>query len=200
MRQIRINILITAFILMCIGVVMIYSASSIYALERYKDTFYFLKRHLAFLGIGLLCMFLAMFFDYRLLQKYSKPLLVIALILLALVLIPGIGREVSGARRWFRFKIISFQPSEFANLAMIVYVSDFIIRKGEVIRNSIKGFFPVMCVLGTFAVFILLQPDLGTTVAMSFVVFVMLFVGGVRISYFVSIILAAVPMFYVLVF
>lgn len=199
-RNIRINLFTIAFILICVGIVMIYSASSIYAWERYKDGFFFLKRHISFLLIGSALAFFMMCFDYRKLQKFAKPLLVVSIILLLLVLIPGIGREVSGARRWFRFKMLSFQPSELANLALIIYIADFISRKGNLIKTLWRGFLPPLMVLGLVAVLILVQPDLGTTLAISTAVFVMLFVARTRISYLVSVFLMSIPALYFLVF
>jgi cell division protein FtsW len=179
---------------------MIYSSSSIYAWEKYGDSFYFLKRHLVFLSIGILFTFLAMVVDYRLLRKHARLLLWIAFGLLVLVLIPGLGREISGARRWFRFKFISFQPSEFVNLALIIYMADFICRKGEQIKTLFKGFIPPICILGAVSLLILLQPDLGTTIALGSVVLIMLYIAGVRASYIASLILCSLPMVYILVF
>ncbi|HPL82775.1 MAG TPA: putative lipid II flippase FtsW [Candidatus Omnitrophota bacterium] len=199
-RNIRINLFTVSVILMCIGVIMIYSSSSIYAWEKYKDGFFFLKRHLIFMLIGALCTFIFMAVDYRKLRHIAKPLLFLSLILLVLVLIPGIGREVSGARRWFRFKMISFQPSELANLAIIIYIADFVARKGNLIKTFLKGFLPPVCIFGIFAILILLQPDLGTTVALGFVVLVMLFISGVRPAYILSLILSGLPMLYFLIF
>ena len=199
-RKTRINLLTISVILVCIGIVMIYSSSSIYAWERYGDSFYFLKRHLSFLFVGVVLAFLAMVVDYRLFRKYAHWLIWIALILLVLVLIPGVGREVSGARRWFRFKFISFQPSEFANLALIVYIADFITRKEDKIKILTTGFIPAMSMLAVVVLLILLQPDLGTIIALSSVVLIMLFVGGVRGRYILSLILCSLPVLYFLVF
>ncbi len=198
-RNIRINLFMVTVILVCIGVVMIYSASSIYAQERYKDGFFFLKRHLSFLAIGVVLTFLVMCMDYRKLAKFSKPLLLLALVLLVLVLVPGLGREVSGARRWFRFKFISFQPSEFANLAVIIYIADFISRRKEEIKNFWKGFMPPMAALGLTVVLILIQPDLGTSVALSVVVCIMLFVARVRLSYLLAVVLSSLPILSILI-
>jgi cell division protein FtsW len=199
-RKTRINLLTVSVVLICIGIVMIYSSSSIYAWERYGDSFYFLKRHLSFLAVGLLLCFLAMVVDYRLLKKYSHVMLWIAFFLLVLVLIPGIGREVSGARRWFRFKFISFQPSEFANLALIVYIADFISRKEDKIKMFLEGFVPVICMLGAVVVLIILQPDLGTVIALSGVALIMLYIGGTRGRYIISLFLCSLPALYLLVF
>lgn len=191
--------MITA-VLLCIGIVMIYSASSIYSLEHYKDSMYFLKRHLSFVLVGLLLTVLVMGFDYRLLSRHARPLLAAALIMLVLVLIPGLGREVSGARRWFRLGMISFQPAEFANVVMIVYLSDFICRKQELMRTFSRGILPVMSLLGLMSLLILMQPDLGTTISVCVVVFLMLYISGARLTYLLGLVLAALPALYLLVF
>jgi cell division protein FtsW len=141
-----------------------------------------------------------MIFDYRRLRKLARPLLWLALGLLVLVLIPGVGREVSGARRWFRFGVLSFQPSEFANIAMIIYVADFISRKTNAIRTLRWGLLPIMAVMGALSLLVLMQPDLGTTVALASVVFIMLYVSGVRLTYFATILAASVPALYLLIF
>lgn len=199
-RKITARIFTVVVILVCVGIVMIYSASSIYAWERYKDSLFFLKRHISFLVIGIFLMFLAMSLDYRLFRQHAKPLFILSIFLLILVLVPGIGREVSGARRWFRYKFISFQPSEFANLAMIIYVADFIARKEKVIRGFLRGFLVPVCALGLLVLLILMQPDLGTCVAITVVVLIMLFIGGVRPRYILSMILASLPVLYLLIF
>ncbi|MDD5770974.1 MAG: putative lipid II flippase FtsW [Candidatus Omnitrophica bacterium] len=199
-RKTRINLLTVSVVLLCVGIIMIYSSSSIYAWEKYGDSFYFLKRHLLFLSAGLLFTFLAMVVDYRLMRKHARLLLWVAIGLLVLVLIPGIGKEVSGARRWFRFRFISFQPSEFANLAVIIYISDFICRKGDQIKTLLKGFIPPICVLGGVSLLILLQPDLGTTIALGSVVLIMLYIAGVRPVYIMNLLLCSLPMVYILVF
>jgi cell division protein FtsW len=199
-RKTRINLLTVSVVLVCIGIVMIYSSSSIYAWERYQDSFYFLKRHLSFLCVGVLLAFLAMVIDYRFFRKYAHWLIWIALFLLVLVLIPGVGREVSGARRWFRYKFISFQPSEFANLALIVYIADFIARKEDKMKILVSGFIPAMSMLGAVTLLILLQPDLGTIIALGSVVLIMLFIAGVRGRYILTLILCSLPALYFLVF
>lgn len=200
MRNIRLNIFITTAILICIGIIMIYSASSIYALEKYRDGMFFLKRHLVFISVGLILTFFVMSIDYRILRRYAKPMLVATLILLVSVLIPGLGREVAGARRWFRVGMFSFQPSELMNLVLIIYIADFISRKKSVIRNLWDGFLPVMLILGAVILLILLQPDLGTAVSLGLVVLIMLFLAGTKISYLASIVLLSIPLLYILIF
>jgi len=200
MRSVRLNILITTVILICVGIIMIYSASSIYALERYKDSMFFLKRHLTFVLIGGIATFFIMGVDYRVLKKYARPMLMFSVILLLLVLFPGIGREVAGAKRWFRFGPVSFQPSELMNLVLIIYVADFISRKKNVIGTFWEGFVPVILVLGTVILLILAQPDLGTAVSLGLVIFIMLFLAGTKLKYLAGVFLASLPLLYILIF
>ncbi|MFA6384424.1 MAG: putative lipid II flippase FtsW [Candidatus Omnitrophota bacterium] len=200
MRVLRLNIFMAGMMLICLGIVMIYSASSIYALNQYKDGMFFLKRHLLFVFIGIVATFCAMAFDYRKLKRYARPAMWIAFFLLVLVLVPHIGREVSGARRWFRIKFISFQPSSFACIAMVIYLADFIERKGDFIRTIRWGLAPVMAVLGAMSLLIVVEPDLGTTIAVGAVVFIMLYVSGVRLSYLGAIVLCSIPALYLLIF
>jgi len=199
-RGVRINFFIAAVLLICLGIIMIYSSSSIYAWERYGDSFFFLKRHLSFLLIGVILSFLAMTYNYKKIARISKPLLLVSLILLVLVLIPGIGREVSGARRWFRYKIFSFQPSELATMAVIIYLADFISRRGNMIKEFFRGFLPPMLVLGTVILLILMQPDLGTAFSLGIIVFIMLYISGIRLQYLFSVILASIPALIFLIF
>ncbi len=198
MRNIRISLFMTTFVLICIGVIMIYSASSIYALDRYNDSMYFLKRHLSFVFIGFIISFFLMSIDYKKLRNIARPTMILSIILLVLVLI--IGKEVSGATRWFRLGFFSFQPSELASLGIIIYLADFIARKEQFMSTIQWGLLPPMVVLGTTSLLILMQPDLGTTVSICVVTFIMLYVGGVKFWYLLSLILSAFPPLYFLVF
>lgn len=187
-------------LLIAIGIVMIYSSSAIPSWERYGDSMYFLKRHLVFLLIGLIASFSVMILDYRILQKYSRILLIGSLGLLVLVLVPGIGKEVSGAQRWFRIAGFGFQPSELAHFCLIIYIADFLVRKENFIRDFWHGFIPSMFVLGIAVLLLLMQPDLGSSIAMALVVILMLFIGGLRISHLVLVSLVSLPALAYLVF
>lgn len=200
MRQLRIGILITTIVLICIGVIMIYSSSSIYALENFNDATYFLKRHLLFLCIGAMLSLVALGIDYKRLKNISRPLLIFSILLLVLVLIPGISHSISGAQRWFRFGRFSFQPSELANVVLIVYVADFISRKQNLMHDFSRGYLPVILVTGLICGLVLLQPDLGTALAIFIVVGLLLYIGGVSVSYLVFTLLAFLPLLYVMIF
>ena len=199
MRQLRINILVITTILICIGLVMIYSTTSIYAQEKFNDGMFFLKRHLLFLFIGcLLCLFI-LYIDYKVLKRFSKPLLMLMLILLVLVLVPGIGYSVSGAQRWFRFGRFSFQPSEMANVVLIVYIAGFINRKQNQMGDFLNGYLPVILVSSLTSGLILLQPDLGTALAIFFVAALLIYIGGTPISYLIFTLLGSLPLLYIMI-
>lgn len=201
MRKIRISLLMIVFILIAVGVVMIYSTTAIYGWQKYNDSAYFLKRHLLFIFLGLLCSLAVMSFDYRILSKYAKVLLLISLLSLIFLQIPGISREIAGAKRWFRLFGFSFQPSEFSNLAVIIYTASFLSRKGLARMEQFSfGFLPAIAVLGMTGILVLIQPDLGTVVALSVVVFLMLFIAGARLRYLMYIFLSALPFLYILIF
>ena len=200
MRQTRISILIITSLLIAVGVIMVYSASAIYAYEKLGDSLFFLKRHLVFLFIGVVSALLVMRIDYRHFKKYSYALLFTSLLLLVLVLIPGIGHQAGGARRWFRFWLFGFQPSEAVKICMIIYFADALSRKGNEIRRFLSGFLPPALILGTCLGLILLEPDLGTAALIGFVAVIMFFVSGANIQHMVYMGLLALPFLYFAIF
>jgi cell division protein FtsW len=200
MRSVRLSLLTIVATLVSVGVVMIYSASAIYAHGSMGDSTYFLKRHLLYLLIGIALMLAAMAVDMNRLKRWAKPMLMAAVALLVLVLIPHIGREASGARRWFRIGPVNFQPSEFAKIAVMVYMADFISRKKARMKSFIHGYMPAVIVLGAVVGLVLLEPDLGTAVTISLVTFMMMYVSGVRMSYIAASFMASLPVLYLLLF
>lgn len=200
MRSVRSSIFSIVAVLVSVGVVMIYSTSAIYAYSNMNDSLYFLKRHLVYLVIGLVLMLIAMSVDMKRIKALSKPMMMVSMALLVLVLIPHIGKEISGAKRWFRIGPVNFQPSEFAKIAIIIYMADFIARKKELVKSFIHGYLPTMIILGMTVGLILLEPDLGTAVTISVTTILMLYVSGLRVSYIIASMLASLPLLYVLLF
>jgi len=200
MRSTRSAIFLITAVLISIGVVMIYSASSIYAHSSMGDSLYFLKRHLIYLAIGLVMMFAAMAVDMNRLKILSKPIVLVSVFLLLLVLIPHVGREIGGARRWFRMGPINFQPSEFAKIAVIIYMAEFVSRKGTLMKSFIHGFLPAVMACGAIVGLVLLEPDLGTAITISAIAVIMMFAGSARIHHIALAILASLPVLYLLLF
>lgn len=193
-------LLLIVFILLGFGSVMIYSTSAIYAEEQYGDSFFFLKKHLAWISIGLAGMFLAWRIDYHVLRKYSKILFFISIVLLVLVYVHGIGRSAGGAKRWLVVSGLNIQPSEIAKLALIIYLADILTRKQRWVLEFWKGLIPPLVAMGIMVGLILLQPDLGTTVEMAVVAFIILFIAGVKFQYLITLGLSAMPFLYVFIF
>lgn len=198
MKNVRSNILIVMLALISIGIIMIYSSSAIYAYDTMKDSLYYLKRHLLYLGIGLIVFIGMLFFDYRNLKIIARPLFLVSVALLLSVLI--VGSEAGGAKRWFKLWIFSFQPSEFTKFIIILYAADLIERKKAKIKNFFEGFLPVFSILSFSAGLIFLQPDLGTSVAIMIIIFLMLFVSGANPKHLMLVILLSIPALYFAVF
>ena len=199
MRDLRISIDAIVACLISIGVVFIYSSSGIYALETFGDKTFFLKRHVLFLLVAMVMTIGSMVIDYRDLQKAAKPLLVLTIILLVLVLVPGIGKSSFGARRWFKIGPFSFQPSEFAKITMLIYVSDFLARKRNQIKDLWFGFVPVILVLGAVCLLIVKQPDLGNTLLIGAIVMILMIIDGAKFKHIGGLMIAAAPALYYLV-
>jgi cell division protein FtsW len=130
--------------------------------------------------VGLGAFVFAIRFDYHNWQRLVRPLLVISVILLVAVLLPGIGIYVSGARRWMGYGVFRIQPSEIAKLALLVYTADIVSRRGKELYDWRRVMRPVVLMLILFAVLVMKEPDLGTTLVMAFLVIAVLVAGGVR--------------------
>lgn len=200
MRSTRIAIFVTMLILISIGVVMIYSASSIPMWQRTGESEGLLKKQILYILFGFMAMFAAMTIDYHRLRRWAKPLLVVSVIPLVLLLLPGISHQAGGAKRWLRIFAFNFQPSEFVKIALIIYLADFIQRKNQYLKDFGRGFVPPVMMLGAVTLLVLLQPDLGTAISFVVVVFTMLYVAGVRPRHILASGLAALPLLYILVF
>jgi len=200
MRQTRQNLIIITLILVAIGVVMVYSSSGIYAEKMFGDSAYFLKRQLAFAGIGLAGLVLSMLLSLEKLKKYARAGFILALLLLVLVIATPLGREVGGAKRWLRAGIFSFQPVEFAKVMLVVYLADLISKKGKRLKEFLYGFLPCMLVLGIVLLLLLLQPDLGMAILIAVVAGLMFLISGIKLRYLTGVILGGLPLIYYMIF
>ena len=179
--------------LLGLGVVMVYSASAIIATDRFGDAHFFLKKQLFWAVLGLAVMWGVMAVDYRRWRPLVSPLLALAFVLLVLVLIPPFGQSINGTRRWLRWGPISVQPTELAKLVLVVYLADFLARRQAALGNLWRGVAPPLVVTGAVAALVLVQPDLGSAVAIVGVVLCMLFVAGARLAHLGLIGALAVP-------
>ncbi len=185
--------------LIAIGLVMVFSASSAYAVALHHDALYFLKRQIAWLVVAAGLAFFAYRLDYRKLRAVAPFALYASVLSLVLVLIPHVGTDAGGARRWLGFGAFSFEPSEFAKLSLVLYLASALAAKGERVRSFVRGVFPLAFVAGLLAVLVVTEPDFGTASLLAFTAGTMLFVAGARLSHLLMLASAAVPPVIVLI-
>ena len=175
-------------VLAVLGVVMVYSASAVFAAERLKDSLYFFKRQAmgAALGLGFLLLMLKL--GYRRLEPLAVPLLIVAIAMLILVQIPGLGHAAGGARRWLRLGPLQFQPSELAKIALVLWLARSLGKKQERMQLFSVGMLPHLVVLGLCGVLLMAEKDFGSTVVLAGLTFSLLFVAGARFTYLLAVV------------
>jgi len=194
-----ITLLILTFTLLAIGLIMVYSASAVWAEYKFDDSFFFAKRQMLFAGVGIIAMFFIMNIDYWTWRTWAKVLIIICFVLLILVLIPGVGNMRNGSRSWIGIGAFSVQPSEFMKLAMIAFLAKFLSERQKFITSFKKGLAPSLGIVFLAFGMIMLQPDLGTGTVMVGTCIVMIFIAGARIRHFVVLGLIGVAGFAALV-
>uniref|UniRef100_A0A7V4GA88 Probable peptidoglycan glycosyltransferase FtsW n=1 Tax=Desulfobacca acetoxidans TaxID=60893 RepID=A0A7V4GA88_9BACT len=172
-----------ALTLMSLGLTMVFISSTVMADYQYQDPYFFVKRQFfyALAGVGVLV--LGRTIDYHAYKRWTYVFLGLAVVGLVLVFVPGIGAKVRGAARWVRLGPLTLQPSEFAKLAMVIFLAYSLARKQEKMKYFAIGFLPHMMVAGVFIALIGKEPDFGTAVTLALIVFTMLLVGGTRLTY-----------------
>ena len=179
--------------LVALGLVMVFSASSATAYQSFHDTAYFLKRQVVYLGVGLALAYAAYRLDYRKLKQVAVPLTFLTIGLLLLTLIPHVGFATGGARRWLGFHTVSFQPSEFGKLTLVLFVAAKLAQLGEGVRTLSKGVWPVLLVTLLLALPVFFEPDMGTASMYVFTAFAMLFAAGARFEHLIACVLVMLP-------
>lgn len=179
--------------LLTIGCVMVYSAS-IATAEASKFTgyqaSYYLVRQGIFIGVGVLMGVFAFQFSVQTWQKYALYLFLVGAALLVVVLIPHIGREVNGSRRWLSLFVINLQPSELMKLFAVLYAADYTVRKGKIKHLFVKAFVPMLAVMVLVGGLLLQEPDMGAFVVIISIALCTLWLGGFNLKVFVALVVA----------
>lgn len=186
-NQVELVLLISVIVISIFGLIMIYSSSYIWAEYKYNDAFKFVKNQGLFLIIGIILMIIISKIDYNLYFKKANLILIICLALLVLVLIPGIGTIRNGSRSWFGIGSFGIQPSEFAKLGLIIFVSKYLANNYKATNDIKKGVLPILGLTLLIFGLIMLQPDFGTGSIIVVSIIGLLFVGGVDIKFFLKI-------------
>jgi len=178
-----------------LGIVMVYSASSIVAADRFGDPAFFLKRQMLWVLLGSVALAVTHRIHYGVLRRYTPLLLALAVVSLVLVLVPGIGRVAGGARRWIAFGgPFAFQPSESAKLILALYLANFLTNRGTLLRDLRRGVLTPLLVTGVMFGLVLMQPDLGTAMLMALLTLTMLFASGARLGHLLMLSAAGLPL------
>lgn len=186
-RKLDIPLIVTIFIICIYGIIMIYSASSIWAEYKFNDKFHYVIMQSIFFIIGIILMIIVSKIPYTYYLKKSNLILLVCFILLVLVLIPGIGSVRNGSRSWFGIGGLGIQPSEFMKLGLIIFTSKYIYNNPKDMRLITKGAFPILIITMIAFLLIMLQPDFGTGTILVMTIVAMLFISGVNFSFFIKI-------------
>lgn len=179
-------LLLAALMLLVIGIVMVASASMSIADRQTGDPFFYAKRHVVYVGLGIGLAYLIQKIRLVHWEKSGAMLVFFALFLLVVVLIPGLGRTVNGATRWLDLGVVGVQASEPARLLLLMYLAGYLVRRGDEVRRSFKGFLKPMLVLGLASVLILMEPDFGSATVLLLTALGMMFMAGVRWGQFLA--------------
>jgi cell division protein FtsW len=180
-------LLLITLLLVTVGTVMIYSSSSILAMERFRDGQFFLKKQIFFLILGLLVMVLMTRIPYYKLRKLAWPGIAVSVVLLIAIWIPPLGIRAGGAIRWLNLGVFSFQVSELAKVALILFLAHHLTTRVNHVREIGKGLLLPFAMTGVIVGLILLQPDFGTTVIIAVITFMMIYLAGGRIVHLMGI-------------
>jgi len=186
-------LLLVTLILVTVGTAMIYSSSSILAMEKFKDGQFFLKKHLFFVFVGLLIMIVMTKIPYEQMKKVAYPGVMVSVVLLLLLFIPHVGIKRGGATRWLNMGVFSFQVTELVKVAMVIFLAHLLTRKVHHLKKFSRGVLIPLSVTTVIMGLIILQPDFGTVVIIMSILLLMLSLAGSRITHLIFLGAAFIP-------
>ena len=185
MKKFDLLLFITIITISLFGIIMIYSASYIWAEYKFNDPFKFVKHQCLFFIIGIIMMLITSKIPYKVYFEKANTLLLLSIILLILVIIPGIGTVRNGSRSWFGIGSFGIQPSEFAKLTLIIFTSKYLTKNEKNLKYIKKGVLPILGIVILVFGLIMLQPDFGTGMIILVSIIGLLFVSGVDFKFFI---------------
>ncbi|MSY45242.1 MAG: hypothetical protein F2686_06430, partial [Actinobacteria bacterium] len=166
--------------LVILGTLMVLSSSTVLAMTTYGSAWYFFLRQLVWTFFGVLAFWYVSRFDYHRWSELVKPIMYATCAMLGLVLLPGVGIEAGGARRWLGFDLWRFQPSEIAKLALLLFIADLLTRRADEVDDKQRVLYPILIALAVVAGLVVLEPDLDSTVLIALVAGALMIAGGIR--------------------
>lgn len=186
-------LLLVTLILVTVGTAMIYSSSSIIALEKFKDGQYFLKKQLFFVFVGMAAMIFMTRTPYTQLKKWAYPGMLLSFVLLSCLLVPHLGMKRGGATRWLNLWGFSFQVTELVKISVVIFLAHLLTRKAHQLKDFSKGVLVPLVVTSIAILLILLEPDFGTAVIIAAILLLMLFIAGAQIKHLSFLVAAFIP-------
>lgn len=180
-------ILFTVLVLLAMGTIMVFSASSYSAQFYQNNKYHYLFRQLLWSALGVISMFIFSKLDYRRIAAASPILIIISTVMLTLVIIPGIGYVSNDARRWFNLGFTTFQPSEFTKIAMILFLSFSLSKNSERLKSFTKGLLPYLLIIGLTDALLYFEPHMSAVILITLVSVIILFCAGAKIGHFLAI-------------
>ena len=180
----------TMGVIIAFGLVMLSSATSAMSYYKYGDSYYFFKHQLFGIFVGFIAFYILAKIDYHKWEKYSFWFLILSVLLLLLVFIPGLSASYGKARSWINVFGFSLQPSELVKISFLIYLSSWVARRKKFVKDFSQGLAPFLFVLGTVAVLMIKQPDIGTLSIIAIVSMIVYFVGGGNLKHIGSIVIA----------
>lgn len=193
-------LLITTLVIVTFGILMVYSSSWYSALNDYGDKFYFMKKQIVGVAIGLVGLVIFSFIDYHKLQKFKYLSLILSVVMLALVFVPFLSFENYGAKRWIKILGVTIQPSEFAKLGYALFIAGYVAKNPSRVKTFL-GILPILLGGGVICLLIMLEPNMSITVCVGSLMLVMLFVSGAKLKHIILVllpILVALPLLIIL--
>ncbi len=192
-----VQLLFPVLFLVGIGIVMVYSASSALALKKFASDYFFLKKQALFAFAGVIILVIARHFPYKYYRPLAYPLVGLSLALLTVIQFTDLGLSAGGSTRWMQLGSFSFQPSEFARIALVIYLAYSMEKKADRIKDFSIGFVPHVLMLGVFMILIFIQPDFGSVFILGALTWILLFTGGVRFWQLFASLLVILPVAYI---
>ncbi len=193
-KNVDVGLILVVILLLVIGIMMVFSSSFYYSMSRWNDKFYFFRRNLMWAAVGFVAMMVTSKIPYKWYRKIAPALLIASIGLCALVL-TDVGTVINNSRRWIFIGKISFMPSEFAKICVILFMAHSLTVKDKLLKDFVHGVLPYLLIAGVYFGLIIMQPNLSTAITVVMIIVAMMFVAGVRLFHLTSIGLAGGVLF-----